>query len=254
MPVIRRYDGTPHCTRGRKRKQFFRPFKSGLFRRRQASRRLFAEKPRDKLSRRCLEDVHSGPSYALMNQCDVTSYVTYPILGLEGNGGRSSDFIKLMNVRVSGTINVTPLPAEPMSDRSPMNGIFVLLLIVDRKPFVPEGVNVLPSFKELFGEYECVYGIPRVKENQRHRYRILGMWKQYVSGDDSAVQKDFTLRRNLSGPRYNVWAAFKDIDQMSTGGNYKNVSKNAILACNIWVSTVRSKCEVYSQFVLDYVG
>nr|QAB47409.1 BV1 protein [Watermelon chlorotic stunt virus] len=251
---MRRYDGTPQVMRGRKRKQFSRPFKSGLFRRRQASRRLFAEKLHEKLSRRCLEDVHSGPSYALMNQCDVTSYVTFPILGLEGNGGRRRDFIKLMNVRVSGTINVTPLPAERHVRSFSYERYICYTFDRGQETIRTRRCERIAQFQELFGEYECVYGIPRVKENQRHRYRILGMWKQYVSGDDSAVQKDFTLRRNISGPRYNVWAAFKDIDQMSTGGNYKNVSKNAILACNVWVSTVRSKCEVYSQFVLDYVG
>ncbi|UED98949.1 nuclear shuttle protein [Begomovirus pyrenacanthae] len=219
------------------------------------NRRLSYEQPRAIYSRRSIEDIHSGPTFTLPNQCDFTSYVTLPSYGVEGNGGRSFDHIKLMNLRVSGTVNVTAgIGDDPMGSSAGLNGIFILSVIIDKKPFLPEGVNALPTFKELFGEYESIYGRPSLKENIRYRYRLLGSTKQYLKTEDVDIQRPFNLRLTISNNRISVWASFHDADSNSCLGNYKNINKNAIIVNCAWVSLVSSKCKVYSQFVLNYIG
>nr|AGQ20259.1 BV1 [East African cassava mosaic Cameroon virus] len=219
------------------------------------NRRITFDSAKQVYSRRSIEDVHSSTNLQLSNQGDHTSYVNFPSLGVDGNGGRCFDHIKLLNLRVSGTVSVTQTGGDdPMGEESLLRGIFVMAVVVDKKPFVPEGVSTLPTYKELFGEYDTVYGNPRLKENIRHRYRLLGTVKRYVTTDETHVQKPLNLRRRLSNTRYPVWSSFKDLDSSSTGGNYKNINKNAILVSYVWVSLSRSKCDVYAQFVLNYVG
>ncbi|AAD40950.1 movement protein [East African cassava mosaic Cameroon virus] len=219
------------------------------------NRRITFDSAKQVYVRRSIEDVHSGANMQLANQGQQTSYVNFPSLGVDGNGGRCFDHIKLLNLRVSGTVSVTQMGGDdPMGEQSLLRGIFVMAVIVDKRPFVPEGVNTLPTFKELFGEYDTVYGNPRLKDNIRHRYRLLGTVKQYITTEEAHVQKPVNLRRKLSNSRYPVWSSFKDLDASSTGGNYKNVNKNAILVSYVWVSCERSKCDVYAQFVLNYVG
>nr|AIP87773.1 nuclear shuttle protein [South African cassava mosaic virus] len=218
-------------------------------------RKLAYESPKVLYVRRALEDVHNGASMKLPQQGDHTSYVTLPCRGIDGNGGRSVDHIKLLSLRVSGTVNVSEVGGDDnMGERTTMRGIFFMACLVDKKPFVPEGVSTLPTFKELFGEYESVYGMPRLKENVRHRYRVIGTSKLYITTDEEHIQKPFSLRRRLSGGKYPIWSSFKDVDNSSTGGNYKNINKNAILVSYVWVSLCRTTCDVYSQFVLNYVG
>nr|AEG90555.1 nuclear shuttle protein [East African cassava mosaic Kenya virus] len=218
-------------------------------------RKLAYEAPKSLYTRRSLEDIHNGASLKLPQQGDYTSYVTLPCRGIDGNGGRSVDHIKLLSLRVSGTVNVSQGGGdENMGERTTMRGIFFMVCLVDKKPFVPEGVSILPTFNELFGEYESVYGMPRLEGNVRHRYRVIGTSKLFLTTDGNPIQKPFNLPRKLNGGKYPIWSSFKDGENKSTGGNYKNINKNAILVGYVGVSLCRTTCDVYSQFVLNYVG
>ncbi|AMP46455.1 nuclear shuttle protein [Deinbollia mosaic virus] len=220
-----------------------------------ASRRLSYDVPKPIYARRSIEDVHNGANFNLANQTDHTSYVNFPCLGIEGNGGRSFDHIKLCDIKISGTINACLGTGDhPMGTSSSFTGIFLITLLLDKKPFVPEGVNTLPTFKELFGDYECVYASPRLKDNVRHRYRMLTYRKLYISTQENVIQKPFNFRKKISSAKWPVWASFKDADMSSSLGNYKNMTKNSILVNCVWVSLCNSKCEVYSQYVMNYVG
>ncbi|AJM13608.1 nuclear shuttle protein [Asystasia mosaic Madagascar virus] len=204
---------------------------------------------------RTIEDVHSGQSLQLSQQSDYTSFVSFPSLSHDGSFGRSFDHIKLMSIRVSGTIQVSCVNSDdPMGVSPQFNGIFMLSIICDKRPFVPDGVTTLPKFQELFGSYESVYGSPRLKDNVRHRYRLLGHVKKYISSDKTHVQVPFFFRRRISSRKYPIWSSFKDPESSQTGGNYKNISKNALIISCVWVSVQNSNCSVYSQNVLHYVG
>ncbi|AEI91434.1 nuclear shuttle protein [West African Asystasia virus 1] len=216
------------------------------------NRALTFEQPKKTYVSRSLEDIHSVKE--MSNQADFTTFVSFPPLSHDGTTGRSFDHIKLLSLRISGTLQIKHVSQDPMDASNAFEGIFICSVLLDKRPFLADGVNSLPVFQELFGAYECVYGTPRIKANVAHRFRLLGSVKKYVSGDGTRSQLPFSFRRRISTRRYPIWSSFKDPEPNQTGGNYRNVVKNALIVNYAWVSLNSSKCTLYGQNVLHYVG
>nr|QDQ68953.1 nuclear shuttle protein [Pepper yellow vein Mali virus]QDQ68955.1 nuclear shuttle protein [Pepper yellow vein Mali virus] len=203
--------------------------------------------------RKYIEEIQTGTGYSMQNNGCYTSFLSYPSLGV-GSEGRTTDHIKLLNLSISGTIQVTGDVGDGIVPIMPFNGVFVMAIICDMKPGLPDNSIKLPEFKEFFVGYDNVYGMIRLKENIRYRYRLIGVVKKYIKCDGGHLQLPFKFRSQISSKRYPIWAAFKDAEPSNCGGNYRNISKNALLCSCAWVSLSGSTCDVYSHFMLNYVG
>ncbi|ANJ60530.1 BV1 [Telfairia golden mosaic virus] len=219
------------------------------------NRRLFTEHAKPTLRKQYLEEVQHGPSHSLRSASGLTTYVTYPTRYSNGDG-RCTDYIKLLNLKMSGRIRVRPNTHGDVSMGAPdgVIGTFIMCFIRDKRPELPDNASALPTFKDFFGSYEAVYGDVRVVDHLRERYKLMAFVKMDVSF--SAVEAQRSMRRTvaISTARYPIWATFKDTDLTNAGGNYKNISKNAILISYAWVSDRDSVCDVYAQLLLSYLG
>nr|UUA79840.1 nuclear shuttle protein [Dolichos yellow mosaic virus]UUA79848.1 nuclear shuttle protein [Dolichos yellow mosaic virus] len=216
-------------------------------------RRLSYERVDRPMSVNVVVERQHGDHMALVNNQDMTSFIGFPIRGF--NEGRCRDYIKLLTLNVSGMITVRSLSTDaPMSSNGIVNGTFVLSFVLDKKPYLPDGVNTLPSFAELFGPFSAAYFNLRLLDSQRERFRLLGSVKKHVSCGADEVEVPFKFKRTLSTTRSTMWATFKDVDIGNSGGNYRNISKNAILVNYAFVSMHNIKCEPFVQYELSYFG
>nr|CAR64504.1 nuclear shuttle protein [Rhynchosia yellow mosaic virus] len=231
------------------------PLRGGVKRRPYgATRKLNYERVERPLSVNVLVERQHGPHMALSNNHDSTSFVGFPVRGINGDG-RSKEYIKLMQLNVSGVLNVKAAQGDqPMEGNDKLSGLFVITILLDRKPFLPEGVNQLPSYAELFGPYSSAYVNQHVLDVHKQRFRILGCIKKYVTCSGGAYYAPFKLNVKLSHNRFPLWAAFKDVDPGNCGGNYKNIAKNAILVSYAFVGMDSLKVEPFVQFELKYLG
>nr|UOF93272.1 nuclear shuttle protein [Chayote yellow mosaic virus] len=219
-------------------------------------RRLFTEQNKPALRKQYLEEVQHGPSHSLRSASGLTTYVTFPTRYTNGDG-RAAEYIKLLTLRTSGRIRVRQNSSQgdvSMGVHDGIMGTFVMCFIRDKRPDVSESVTALPTFKDFFGSYEAVYGDVRVVDHLRDRYRLMASVKLDVTFNAVEGQRSMRHVLPISTTRYPIWAAFKDVDLTNSGGNYKNISKNAILITYAWVSERDSVCDIYSQFLLSYLG
>nr|WLD47588.1 nuclear shuttle protein [Rhynchosia yellow mosaic virus] len=230
-------------------------FRGGVKRRPyMAMRKLNFERVERPLGYNVLVERQHGTHMALSNNHDSTSFVGFPKRGINGDG-RSRDYIKLMHLSVSGVLNVTPTQGDrPMEGTDKLSGLFVISILLDRKPFLPDGVNQLPSYAELFGPYSSAYGNQQLLDVHKQRFRILGCVKKFVTCNGGACFAPFKLNLKLSHRRFPLWAAFKDVDPGNCGGNYKNIAKNAILVSYAFVGMDSLKVDPFVQFELKYLG
>nr|AQS23370.1 NSP [Desmodium mottle virus] len=231
-----------------------RRYKSQGFSRGGVSRSLTYERVERPLGYKCLMERHHGDAFALTSNCDTTSFISYPVRALSGEG-RSRDYIKLLSIRASGVINVKGLVKHDAMERSTnFSGVFVMALVMDMKPYLPEGSNQLPSFVELFGPYSSAYVTLRLLDNQTSRFRILtSVSKMVYTQDDSRVLQ-FKCYRRFTHSRYPIWASFYDHDIGNSGGNYRNISRNAVLVSYAFVSEQSMSCVPFVQFETRYIG
>ncbi|WAB58492.1 nuclear shuttle protein [Cajanus scarabaeoides yellow mosaic virus] len=218
------------------------------------ARKLSFDRVERPLRTNVLVERQHGSHMALLTNNDITSFVEFPARGVNGDG-RSKEYVKLLHLNVSGVLNVILSGGDqPMTANDKLNGLFVLTLILDRKPFLPDGVNQLPTYAELFGPYSSAYVNLQLLDTHKERFKILGSCKRYVRSGGGASYAPLKLAIKLSNQRYPLWAAFKDFDQMTSGGNYKNIAKNAILVNYAFVAMDNFKVEPFVQFELKYLG
>nr|BDQ10249.1 nuclear shuttle protein [African cassava mosaic virus] len=217
-------------------------------------RRLSYEPVERPLVHNVLCEKQHGDVFNLQQNTSYTSFVTYPSRGPSGDG-RSRDYIKLQSIAVSGVIHARANGNEdPMEESPVVNGVFVFSLIMDTKPYLPAGVQALPTFEELFGPYSAGYVNLRLLNNQQHRYRVLHSVKRFVSSSGETKLAHFRFNKRLSTRRYTIWASFHDGDLGNAGGNYRNISKNAILVSYAFVSKHAMSCDPFVQIETSYVG
>ncbi|CAF29515.1 BV1 protein [Horsegram yellow mosaic virus] len=218
------------------------------------SRRLSYERIERPLSTNTIVEVQHGSHMSLQKNTDIASFVQYPVRGINGDG-RSRDYIKLLKLDVSGVINVKTTSIDHTMDPSDkLSGLFVLTILLDRKPYLPEGVNTLPGFSELFGPYASAYANMHLLDSQKNRFKVLGIVKKFVGCASGAIYAPINKCIPLSKRKYPLWATFKDPDQGNCGGNYKNISKNAIVMSYAFISLHSLSVEPYVQFELKYLG
>ncbi|ANJ70962.1 BV1 [Cotton yellow mosaic virus] len=223
---------------------------------RKVNRRLFTEPTKVVLRKQYLEEIQHGPSFSLRSASGMTTYVTYPTRYTNGDG-RAGDYIKVLNLKTSGRIRVRQNSTQgdvSMGVHDGIMGTFIMCFIRDKRPDASDGVNALPTFKDFFGSYEAAYGDVRVVDHLRERYRLMSFIKLDVSFNSLEGQRSFRHMLSISTNRYPIWASFKDSDPTNSGGNYKNISKNATLISYAWVSERDSTCQIYSQMLLSYLG
>nr|ADG36431.1 nuclear shuttle protein [Soybean chlorotic blotch virus]ALO02840.1 BV1 [Soybean chlorotic blotch virus] len=219
-------------------------------------RPLFSSSDRGVFKRRTLGEVQHGPELVLRNATHVTTYVTYPTRYSNGDG-RCTDYIKILNLKVSGRICIrdnVPTGDNTMGVYSGILGTFVMCFIRDKRPDVPDGANALPSFKDLFGNYEAAYADLRIVDVLRERFRLMSSIKIDVTSDLGECQRTLKHYLPVSSRKFPIWATFRDKDLSMATGNYKNISKNATLISYAWVSERDSTCQIYSQMLLSYLG
>nr|QHD57810.1 nuclear shuttle protein [Mungbean yellow mosaic virus]QPK40967.1 nuclear shuttle protein [Mungbean yellow mosaic virus] len=218
------------------------------------SRKLGYDRVDREFRKNSIVEVQHGSHMSLDKNTDISSFVQYPTRGINGDG-RSRDFIKLLNLDVSGVINVKPTGSDHiMEPGDKMNGLFVLSILLDKKPYLPDGVNTLPSFAELFGPYAAAYANMHLLDTQKQRFKVLGTIKKYCSCTSGAIYAPLKLRLRLSKPKCPLWTTFKDPELGNCGGNYKNISKNAIVISYAFISMHSLLVEPYVQFELQYIG
>nr|AIP87535.1 nuclear shuttle protein [African cassava mosaic virus]AIP87537.1 nuclear shuttle protein [African cassava mosaic virus] len=217
-------------------------------------RRLSYEPVERPLVHNVLCEKQHGDVFNLQQNTSYTSFVTYPSRGPSGDG-RSRDYIKLQSMSVSGVIHAKAICNDDPMEVSPVvNGVFVFSVIMDTKPYLPAGVQALPTFEELFGSYSAGYVNLRLLNNQQHRYRVLHSVKRFVSSSGDTKVSQFRFNKRLSTRRYTIWASFHDVDPVNAGGNYRNISKNAILVSYAFVSEHSMSCKPFVQIETSYVG
>nr|ADW24247.1 NSP protein [Kudzu mosaic virus] len=237
-------------------KRKLRPYNRGLntYRKLRVARKLSYDPSVRPLSINTVVERQHGSHMTLGSNSDITSFVEYPVRGINGDG-RSRDYIKLLHLSASGVINVKVASSDQVMDAgSRHNGVFVMSLLQDMKPFLPDGVNSLPTYAELFGPYSSAYVNMHLLDSHKQRFRILGSVKKFVSCGMDAVDIPFKLELKLSNGRYPLWASFKDAEEGNCGGNYRNIAKNAIIVSYAFVSLHSLKCEPFVQFELRYMG
>nr|UEE01038.1 nuclear shuttle protein [Begomovirus mozlegume] len=240
----------------RRRRSWYSPRNSHVPRTPRVNRRLFTDNSKVVLRKHYLEEIQRGPSYFLRNASCYTSYVTFPTRFTNGEG-RSSDYIKLLNLKTSGRIRLRQTSTQgdvSMGVHDGILGTFIMCFIRDKRPDAPDGAHGLPSFKDFFGSYEAVYGDVRVVDHLRDRYRLMSFIKLDVSFNSMEGQRSMRHFLPISTTRFPIWATFKDADLSNCGGNYKNISKNALLISYAWVSERDSYCDIYAQLLLSYLG
>nr|AGS77206.1 BV1 [Mungbean yellow mosaic virus] len=201
-----------------------------------------------------LFEVQHGSHMSLEKNTDVSSFVQYPARGINGDG-RCRDYIKLLKLDVSGVINIKSSNGDQdMEPGDKLSGLFILTVLLDKKPYLPEGVNKLPSFAELFGPYSAAYANMHLLDSQKPRFKVLGTIKKFVNCTPGTLYGPLKLNMPLSRRKCPLWTTFKDPDQGNCGGNYKNISKNAIVLSYAFISMHSLIVEPYFQFELKYVG
>ena len=206
------------------------------------------------LSVNTLVERQHGSHMTLASNSDITSFIEYPCRGINGEG-RNRDYIKLLHLSTSGVLNVKVASSDQAMDGiTRFNGVFVMCLLQDTKPYLPEGATTLPGYTELFGPYSSAYVNLHLLDSHKPRFRILGSIKKFISCGVDSVDIPFKLDLKLSNARFPLWASFKDAEAGNYGGNYKNIAKNAILVSYAMVSLHNLKCEPFVQFELRYMG
>ncbi|CBA34963.1 BV1 protein [Velvet bean severe mosaic virus] len=198
---------------------------------------------------------HHGVHMSLCSNRDVTSFISYPALSLNGDG-RSRDFIKLLSLNISGVLSARVVSSDqPMDNDVYRRGLFVISIILDRKPYVPDGANELPSFEELFGQYSEAYVNMRLLSSRQDRFRLLGTIKKNINCDSGAADVNIGKFIRFVQGRRTLWSRFKDPEPpLDSGGNYRNISTNAILINYAFVSMQSITVNPLVQYELNYVG
>ncbi|ADU02168.1 nuclear shuttle protein [Rhynchosia yellow mosaic India virus] len=195
-----------------------------------------------------------GIHMSLSSNRDITSFISYPPLSFDGDG-RSRDYIKLLSLTISGMISARVVSGDqPMDNDIYRRGMFVISLILDRKPYIAEGANELPSFEELFGQYSESYVNMRLLPSRQDRFRLLGTIKKNINCDSGAADVNVGKYIRFVQGRRTLWSRFKDPDPMESGGNYRNIATNAILVNYAFISMQHITVNPLVQFELNYVG
>nr|UVJ88600.1 coat protein [Mungbean yellow mosaic India virus] len=219
-----------------------------------ASRKLSYDRVEREMRTNSIVEVQHGSHMSLEKNTDVSSFVQYPARGINGDG-RCRDYIKLLKLDVSGVINIKSSNGDQdMEPGDKLSGLFILTVLLDKKPYLPEGVNKLPSFAELFGPYSAAYANMHLLDSQKPRFKVLGTIKKFVNCTPGTLYGPLKLNMPLSRRKCPLWTTFKDPDQGNCGGNYKNISKNAIVLSYAFISMHSLIVEPYFQFELKYVG
>ncbi|KAK8630888.1 hypothetical protein V6N13_079659 [Hibiscus sabdariffa] len=226
----------------------------------QVRRSLFNARPlTERLSLQTIHENQYGPEYSIPNNGSLATYITYPGIGqLEPNRHRS--FIKLNRLRFNGTASIHANHGDEVMDpESPtpvakINGVLTVAIVLDRKPQIAPGTSNLDRFEDVFGAAGFTHGnlevIPRVKD----RFSLKHTFKRVISVDKDSILVRIGGEFKLSSARYPCWAGFKDLGMDFLGGNYSNLSKNALLVFYCWMSDNPSKANLFVSFDLDYLG
>nr|UFI07296.1 nuclear shuttle protein [Mungbean yellow mosaic India virus] len=219
-----------------------------------ASRKLSYDRVEREMRTNSIVEVQHGSHMFLEKNTDVSSFVQYPVRGINGDG-RCRDYIKLLKLDVSGVINIKSSNGDQdMEPGDKFRRLILLIVSGDKKPSSPEGVNKFLSFDELFGPYSAAYANIHLLDSQKPRFKVLGTIKKFVNCTPGTLYGPLKLSVPLSRRKCPLWTTFKDPDQGNCGGNYKNISKNAIVLSYAFISMHSLIVEPYFQFELKYVG
>nr|UPX71974.1 nuclear shuttle protein [Pepper yellow vein Mali virus] len=202
--------------------------------------------------RKYIEEIQTGSGYSMQNNGCYTSFLSYPSLGV-GSEGRTTDHIKLLNLTIAGTIQVTRDVVDGIGPTMPFNGVFVMAIICDMKPGLPDNSIKLPDLKSSLLAMITFMELCGSRKISGIAIDSLELSRNTSSVTEVTFSCHSSFVPNLI-KRYPIWAAFKDSEPSNCGGNYRNISKNALLCSCAWVSLSGSTCDVYSHFMLNYVG
>ncbi|QDQ17822.1 nuclear shuttle protein [Bitter gourd yellow mosaic virus] len=201
-----------------------------------------------------LTEVQRGTDYVVSNNRYVTTYVTYPSKTRIGTSNRTTSFIRVNGLKMSGTVSVrsTGMETDVDSVHVPF-GLMSIVVVRDKKPKLYSGAQPLMPFVELFGSVESCKGTLKVADQHRDRFILLRQTSFMVTGLHGTAMKRFNVS-NCIPSSYNTWVTFKDEDENNCTGQYSNTARNALLVYYVWLSDVPSHAEVYSNLTLNYVG
>nr|QVX19154.1 nuclear shuttle protein [Bean golden mosaic virus] len=205
-----------------------------------------------KMSPQRLHENQFGPEFVMAHNSAISTFITFPTLGkVEPN--RSKGFIKLKRLRFKGTVKIERV--LNMDGSTPkIEGVFSMVVVVDRKPHFGIFLDVYIHFDELFGARIHSHGNLAITSTLKDRFYIRHVYKRVLSVEKDSMMVDVEGSTYLSNRRYNCWATFKDDERDSCNGVYANISKNALLVYYCWMSDAMSKASTFVSFDLDYVG
>lgn len=187
------------------------------------------------------------------------TYITYPALGTNNNQ-RGRDYIKLLQLDYKIHYWTRAIKADEMNDdlislpgttqgTHGLHGCLSMLFVLAKKPLTED----VPVFSDIFEAGNGMNCDCRIIQERRCDYVLLKQEKRNINSVSLELIAGFNGIIYLS-PSFSRWAAFKDIDESTSGGNYQNIIKNCILVYFMWDSPGTSVVNFGCNFELQYIG